>query len=64
MPTESTLRVKPGKELTRQELAIINVQRKAEFNFKHDIQPKPNNEDWNKLLSDQSQPIYSSRNHW
>lgn len=40
---------KPGKELTKKELEVINTYIKKEFNSKTIIDPKPTNDEWNKI---------------
>jgi hypothetical protein len=37
-----------GKNLTRRQLHDINLTRKAEFNSKSEIDPRPGNDDWDK----------------
>ena len=49
--------IKPGKDLTKLEVDLINKARSLEFNSKSLINPKPDNEDWEKkyfLLKDQN----------
>jgi hypothetical protein len=41
--------IMPGKELTRNDLAIINESRVRELNSRTLINPQPENEDWEKL---------------
>ena len=40
--------IKEGKNLTNDELVVINSWRKKEFNSKSVIKPEPGNDDWNK----------------
>jgi len=42
------LLIKDGKELTKDELDVINLWREKEFNSKSVIEPKLNDDNWNK----------------
>lgn len=39
-----------GKDLTQEELHVINAHRKLEFNSASDIAPNPDNENWEKIF--------------
>lgn len=47
--TQIITRIIPGRELTNQELHVINQARQDEFASRNPITPQPNNEDWDKL---------------
>ena len=52
--------IKKGKELTKDELQLINNARKREFNSKSKINPQPENEHWEKkyfLLKDKNNSL-------
>jgi len=42
---------KKGKNLTQEELEIVNFWRKKEFNSQNLVTPRPGNDDWNKIYT-------------
>src|SRR3989344_2826828 len=59
--------IKEGKNLTNDELVVINSWRKKEFNSKSVIKPEPGNDDWNKkyfiLLNENDKIVAFARLH-
>lgn len=59
--------IKRGKDLTDNELSVINYWRKKEFNSKSVIQPQPGDDNWNKkyfiLLNDKKKIVAFARLH-